>query len=340
MSFKKVSLKDISLELGVSKSLVSFVMNGKAKEMRVSDAMAEKVLAKAAEMGYKANPMAQALRTGKSNTIGLVVADISNQFYAKIARSLEDEAIKHGYHVIFGSSDEDDKKSSEIIQLFYEQKVDGLIISPAKGDQKDILRLQKSGFPVVLIDRYFNADESNVVAVNNITGSYEIVKRLIENGNKRIGYVTHKTSSSVVKFRYQGYANALQESGIELDSSLIRKVAHTNNENEIQITVKELLENERLEAIFFFNNNLAIEGGKIIRDFNKGKLRKVKIGSFDSSRYLDLLDVPYVAAVQQVEELGKVAMRLLLEQINSEVQLNKKEIINVVLVDKLTSSKD
>lgn len=337
MSFKKVSLKDISLELGVSKSLVSFVMNGKAKEMRVSDVMAEKILAKALEMGYKANPMAQALRTGKSNTIGLIVADISNQFYSKIARSIEDEAIEHGYHVIFGSSDEDDKKSSELVQLFYDQKVDGLIISPAKGDRKNILKLQKSGFPIVLLDRYFMDNESNVVVVNNITGSYEIVKRLIENGNKKIGYVTHNTKSSVVKFRYQGYIKALAEFGLKLDSKIIKEVAHNSNENEIQLAVKDLVEHHDLDAIFFFNNNLAIEGGKIIRAYNKGEVQNIEIGSFDSSRYLDLLDVPYVSAVQQVEELGKVAMRLLLEQINSEVQLNKKEIIDIILIDKLLS---
>ena len=337
MNFKKVSLKDISLELGVSKSLVSFVMNGKAKEMRVSDVMAEKILAKAEEMGYKANPMAQALRTGKSNTIGLIVADISNQFYSKIARSIEDEAIEHGYHVIFGSSDEDDKKSSELIQLFYEQKVDGLIISPAKGDRKTIVKLQNDGFPIVLLDRYFVDNESNVVAVNNITGSYEIMKRLVEHGNKKIGYVTHKTSSSVVRFRYQGYVEALDKFELELDRSIIREVPHSSNENEIQSAVRDLVENHDLDAIFFFNNNLAIEGGKIIRDFNKGASKTIEIGSFDSSRYLDLLDVPYVAAVQQVEELGKVAMRLLFEQINSEVQLNNKEIIKVVLIDKLLS---
>ena len=92
-----------------------------------------------------------------------------------------------------------------------------------------------------------------------------------------------------------------------------------------------------MDAIFFFNNNLAIEGGKIIRAYNKGEVQNIEIGSFDSSRYLDLLDVPYVSAVQQVEELGKVAMRLLLEQINSEVQLNKKEIIDIILIDKLLS---
>lgn len=340
MNLKKVNLKDISEELGVSKSLVSFVMNGKAKEMRVSDVMAERILAKAEEMGYKANPLAQALRTGKSKTIGLIVADISNQFYAKIARNIEDEATKRGYHVIFGSSDENDKRSSELVNLFYEKQVDGLIISPTKGDRENIIKLQNDGFPIVLLDRYFSDNESNIVVANNVTGSYEIVKRLIENGNKKIGYVTHKTDSSVVKFRYQGYARAIEEFGLELNNKIIREVAHSNNKEEIKEVVKDLIEHNGLDAIFFFNNNLAIEGGKIIREYNKDSTRNVEIGCFDSSRYLELLDIPYVSAVQQVEELGKVSMRLLLQQMNSTSQLNEKKVIKATLIDRLLSAKD
>lgn len=336
MAFKKVSLKDISNELGVSKSLVSFVMNGRAKEMRVSDSMAQKILEKAEEMGYKANPMAQALRTGKSNTIGLIVADISNTFYAKIARSIEDEASEHGYHVIFGSSDEDDKRSSELINLFYDKKIDGLIISPTKGDRNNIIKLQDSGFPVVLLDRYFSDNESNIVVANNISGSYEIVKRLIQHGNKKIGYVTHKTDSSVVRFRHSGYVQALEEFNLKVNNNIVRKVSHINNEEEIGVVVKDLIENHDIDAVFFFNNTLAIEGGKILRSYNKGSEKEIEIGCFDSSRYLELLDIPFVAAVQQVDELGKASMRLLLQQMNSETLLNEKKVLKAKLIDRLT----
>ncbi len=335
MGFKKVSLKDISKELGVSQSLISFVMNGKAKEMRVSDAMVEKILKKADEMGYKANPMAQALRTGKSNTIGLIVADISNSFYSKIARSIEDEATEHGYHVIFGSSDESDKRSTELINLFYDKKIDGLIISPAKGDRDNLLKLQNDGFPIVLIDRYFSENESNIVVANNLSGSYEIVKRLIKNGNKKIGYITHGTDSSVVRYRYQGYVQALEEFELELNHQIIREVSHINNEKEIESNVKDLIENHDIDSIFFFNNTMAIEGGKIIREYNKLSGRNLGIGCFDSSRYLELLDIPYVSAVQQVEKLGEVSMRLLMRQINSVSQLNEKKVLTARLIDKL-----
>lgn len=335
MSYKRVSLKDIAKELGVSKSLVSFVMNGRAKEMRVSDVMTEKILSKAKEMGYRANPLAQSLRTGKTHTIGLIVADISNQFYSKIARSVEDEAYLNNYYVIFGSSDESDQRSSELIDLFYSKKIDGLIISPTKGDQKKIVKLQRSGFPIVLLDRYFSNNKNNVVVANNISGSYEIVKRLIENGSKKIGYITHRTNSSVVHHRYLGYKRAINEYGIKLDNEIIREVNHINNEKEVKFAVNDLVKNYNVDAIFFFNNTLAIEGGKVLAEFNKKSKFNIVIGCFDSSRYLELFDIPFVSAVQQVEKLGKVSMSLLLKQIKSEKQLNEKRILNANLIDRL-----
>ena len=335
MSLKKVSLEDISKELGVSKSLVSFVMNGKAKEMRVSDSMIEKVLLKAKEMNYKANPMARALRTGKSHTIGLIVADISNSFYSKIAKSIENEASKKGYHVIFGSSDESDKKSGELIDLFYNKRIDGLIISPTNGDKENLIKLRESGFPVVLIDRYFKDVESNMVIANNLKGTYDIVNKLIKNGNKKIGYVTHSTESTVVEFGYKGYVKAMEEFGIALNNNIIKEVSHANNEKETRIVVTKMIEIDKVDAIFFFNNNLAIEGGKVVRNFNKNNTKNIEIGCFDSSRYLELLDVPFVSAVQKVEELGKISMKLLLLQMKSKSQLNAKEILNAELIDRL-----
>jgi len=323
------------LELGVSKSLVSFVMNGKAKEMRVSDAMAEKIILKAKQIGYKANPMAQALRTGKTQTIGLIVADISNSFYSKIARSIENSASKNGYHVIFGSSDESGIKSKELINLFFAKRIDGLIISPTIEDKDHIVKLQEHGIPVVLIDRYFKDIKTNMVISNNLNGTFHIVKRLIENGNKKIGFITHNTITTATEYRVKGYQKALKKFGIPYDVDIIREVPHINNRIETENSVRELIELQKVDAIFFFNNTIALEGGKIIRDVNKKKLRNIEIGCFDSSSYLELLDVPYIAAVQQVEEIGNTAIKLLFLQMESKLNIITKKVLKVKLIDKL-----
>lgn len=332
---KRVSLETISKELGVSKTLISFVLNGKAEEMKISPIMVEKVLKKVKELNYKGNPMARALRTGKSNTIGLIVADISNSFYSRLARSIEDEASKNKYHVIFGSSDENDKKSSELINLFYDRRIDGLIISPTRGDMDNLVSLQNRGFPIVLLDRYFLNVKSNIVVANNLGGAYDIVKRLIKRGNRKIGYVTHRTRSSVVELRFKGYIKALKEFEIELDNNIIKNVEHANNKEEIRMVVKDMIENNDIDAIFFFSNVLALEGGRIVRDFNRKVKKNIDIGCFDSSSHLELLEIPFISAVQQVEELGRMSMELLLLQIKSDSQINQKRVVKAKLVDML-----
>ena len=112
---KKSTIKDIAKELGVSNALVSFVLNGKSKEKRISDEMTARVLEVARNMNYTPNYLAKSLRNGKSNNLGLIIADISNPFFAKLARHVEIEASKYGYKVIFSNSDE--KKSVFTTQL-------------------------------------------------------------------------------------------------------------------------------------------------------------------------------------------------------------------------------
>ena len=324
---KKVSLEDISKELGVSKTLVSFVMNGRAKEKRISEEMTEKVLAKAKEMGYMANYLARALRTGKSNTLGLIMADISNAFFAKLARSIENEANVYGYNVIFGSSDEDSMKSGKLIEVFKNKKVDGLIICPAMGDIKYIKRLQKENYPFVLVDRYFTEVKSNVVVVNNQIGSYEIVNDQIKQGKKKIAMVNFNVGLINMDDRFAGYKEALEANGLELDQSLVKNVSFKNMENETMLAVKDLLEQkDTIDTIYFSNNQLAFLGLKYIIKNNKSVLDKINICSFDSFAVMDLMEIPMVYGTQPIQELGKYAVDLIMKQIDSAT-LQPQEVV-------------
>ena len=115
---KKTSLADIAKSLNVSKALVSIVLNGKGDAHGINEDTQKRVLAKAKELNYKPNAIARGLRTGKSNTLGLIVADISNAFYAKICRAIEEKAWKKGYHLMISSSEENPERESELIRVF------------------------------------------------------------------------------------------------------------------------------------------------------------------------------------------------------------------------------
>ena len=135
---KKIALKDVAQHIGVSAALVSYVLNGKEKEARVGADMAKKIRKAAAELNYQPNLIAKSLKMGKTKTIGLIVADISNPFFSSIARIVEDEAKKHGYVVIFGSSDESADKQLDLIDVFSTRLVDAFIIAPAAGTEDQI----------------------------------------------------------------------------------------------------------------------------------------------------------------------------------------------------------
>src|SRR6476646_8291689 len=149
---KKTSLKDIAQQVGVSTALVSYVLNNQ-KENRISKEVAQKIRDTAKKLNYQTNQIARSLKTNKTHTIGLVVADISNPFFSCLARIIEDEAEKNNYTVLFGSSDENAQKAGKLINVLCNRQVDGLIIAPAENDAVHIKALLEDDIPVVLIDR-------------------------------------------------------------------------------------------------------------------------------------------------------------------------------------------
>nr|WP_227740282.1 LacI family DNA-binding transcriptional regulator [Salegentibacter sp. BLCTC] len=312
-------MADISKELGVSKTLVSFVMNGRAKEKRINDEVAEKVLAKAKELGYKADYLARAMRTGKSQTIGLVMADISNTFFSKLARSIENEAAEHGYNVIFGSSDENHRKSGKLIDVFKDKRVDGLIICPTIGDITHIKKLNKERYPYVLVDRYFNEVSSNHVVVDNYNGSFKIVEDQIQMGRKRIAFVNFNVELINMTERFNGYIDALKSYGYKYDSSIVKNVSFKNIEKETYLAMKELMKiTPKIDTIYFSNNRLAFLGIKYLFENNTINFKKLKLASFDNYEFMHLLQVPIKFGVQPIEELGKSAVDSIMKQINEE----------------------
>src|ERR1700712_340567 len=174
---RKTSLKDIAAAVGVSTALVSYVLNNK-KEGRINKQVAEKIRATALAMHYRTNQIARSLKTSKTNTIGLILADISNPFSAALARFIEDAADKFNYTVIFGSSDENPEKYKKILNALVNRQAEGLILSPPEHAEQQISMLQQQQIPFVLIDRYFPGIETNHVVLDNYKAAFEGTQHL------------------------------------------------------------------------------------------------------------------------------------------------------------------
>src|SRR5690606_38947830 len=202
---KRILISDIAKALGISVTTVSFILNDKAKEKRISEALTKRVLDYVKKVGYKPNELAKSLRTGKTKILGLIIEDISNPFFANIARYIETKAYSRGYRIIYCSTENNSEKAIEFIQLFRDRHVDGYLITPPVGIQDTVAELIEQGLPVVLFDRYFPELPTDYVIVQNKQGALEATNHLIEQGFKRIAFVTSTSQQTQMRDRMEGY---------------------------------------------------------------------------------------------------------------------------------------
>ena len=322
---KRVSLKDIAQKVGVSTALVSYVLNNK-KEGRINKEVAQKIRDTAKELNYRTNLLARSLKANKTYTIGLIVADISSPFSSGMARIIEDEASKLNYTVIFGSSDENAVKFGKLVDTFLTRQVDGLIIAPPENPEDQIFRLRQQGLPFVLFDRYCPSVNTNYVALDNYTASYNAVKYMIESGCKRPAIVTYNSMLFHMQERVRGYSSALKLGGIDAHKCWIKKVNNHSPKGAIEKAVQELLSmDEPADAILFGSNSIAVHGVKYINGLPLKVPKDLSLITFDETEALDLFYAPLTYIKQPMREMGQQVTKILLDCIgknNKVTQIN------------------
>lgn len=316
----KTSLKDIAKIVGVSIPLVSYVLSNKGKENRVSEKTAKKIREVAKELNYHPNWNARSLKTNKTRSIGVIVADISNPFFSNLARTIEDEAFSQDYTVIFGSSDEKVEKFNKVLDFLKMRQVDGFIIAAPEGSKEIISELAKTGIPFVLIDRFFNDLTTNYITVNNYKASIQATNYLLGKGNKKIGAVLYNSTLHHYKERHQGYIEALKQAGLPVDAALIKKIDHGSLKSEMKRVVKELVQDAGVDAIYFHTNTLAEEGLTQMLGLDRKILKKVDVVVFDQNSSYNFLEDPIPYLHQPIKEIGQKALRILIEQIKEPDQ--------------------
>jgi LacI family transcriptional regulator len=315
---KKVSISDIARKAGVSVSTVSFVMNDKAVKMRISREVIEKVEHVAREMGYRPNQLARGLRTGKTKTIGLIVENISNAFFATLAKTIEDEAKKYDYKVVYCSTDNDEEKARELINMLSQRQVDGYIITPTQHLAEDIRRLQAENKPVVLIDRYFPQHEDiPAVLVDNYEGVAQGTEYLLEKGYRKIALVSIESEMAHMKDRLQAYYDKMASHGIVVDERLIKIIAYQMDRETALKEIKVLLSGAggRPDAVFFLTNYLGVLGIEAIKDLDIKVPEQLAVLCFDDNDIFRLYN-PTISVIRQpIEAIGQKAMVALIERL-------------------------
>ncbi len=215
---KKVTLVDVALHAGVSRATASLVLRGSPL---VAKKTKEQVLASMQALGYVYNRAAANLRSQKSRSIGLVVTDITNPFFAELAISIESQLFEAGYTVMLGNTLDHLEHQNRLLHVMQGHQVDGLLLCPAEGSSRQTLDLLASWrLPCVLIARYLENSLADYAGADNIAGAEMAVDHLVERGHRRIAFLGGLSGSSARHDRYTGYQNALQRHGLSVDPLL------------------------------------------------------------------------------------------------------------------------
>ncbi len=326
---RKTSLKEIARLAGVSASTVSLILNGKAQQVRISKDLEKKVMEIARKEGYTPNQIAISLRTGKSNILGLVVESISGQFFASLAKVIEDEADRNGYRVVYCSTDNNPKKGNDLLRMLSNRQVDGYLVTPVQGMEEEVKRLVDEKKPLVLIDSVFPTLNVPSVMVDNYKGVKEGMECLVKKGYKRIAFVTIDLPLEQVKRREKAYLDSMKKNRIRMEKELLIKVPYTQQHEKLIVTIaKSLKKIKKPEAIFFATNYLGIAGLESLRKLKWNIPDDIAVISFDDESLFKLVP-PGISSIQQpIDDIAKTAIQLLLQQLSKpSVLKNSKEIL-------------
>lgn len=324
---KKIFLKDIAKQLNLSKATVSLVLNGKGDEIKISQETQQKIINYAKEHNYVPNQLARGLSRGKSETIGLIIPNISDTFYAEIASSIEKKAETHGYTVVFSSSYESPKREKNLIRSMLNRQVDGLIIASTQQNEKEIELLKKNNFPFVLIDRHYPNSETNYVIVDNYNAVKNATQHLLRLGRKKVAFVTLKLDLEAIKQRLLGYKAAINEF-TKTDGHIIYKELDPEKyKDDMSKTITDLITINQVDGIIFSTHYLTAMGIRELKSMEVKIPEEIAIISFDEMKAFDLVEPPVTCITQPREDLGYLAVDILLNEINKNKNEQKKNIV-------------
>lgn len=320
---KKITIKDVAREAGVSVTLVSFVMNAKmGKDGRldcpVNPETAARVLEVAKRLGYRRNVAAASLRSGRSDTIAVITTDISNNFFAGISRYIEDKAVQYGYTVLFGSSDENPDKLDHVMDTVLAYNIDGIIVAPVPGGERAINRAIEAKVPVVLLDRDMEGAEDvegvGKVLLDDVEAGEMATNLLYEKGYRKIEMISYDLGISSIAERETGYRKVMEKYGLDVH---VNCTTYGDPENQIPDIINDALA-RGVEAFFLPTYSLT---AMVIRVMNKLHLRTPRdlgIVAFDESDLYCLGPSTIAHIVQPLRQLGEKSVEVLHSMIEGE----------------------
>ncbi|MBZ9684955.1 LacI family transcriptional regulator [Clostridium estertheticum] len=325
------SIKDVAREAGVSIATVSRVLNdidvvNEDTKKKVKDAIKK--------LSYRPNIVARSLKTQKSSTIGIIIPDISNQFYPEIVRGCEDVANIYNYNIMLCNADLDVDKEMEALRILKEKMIDGVIYMSNSIEQNIISLIKELEMPTVLVE---TTDADGIfpsVSIDNITAASDAVKYLINKGNKKIAYVGTTTDKvNALSKRYTGYKKGLEEMEINLDKEIVYFGGVKARDGYAGINT--ILDNgTKVDAVFCASDEIAMGVINALRDRDIKVPGDVDVMGFDDIYSASIFYPKLTTVSQPMYDMGSVSMRMLIKSINNLVVEEKHFILPYKIVER------
>jgi LacI family transcriptional regulator len=306
-------MRDVAERAGVSVSTVSHVINN---TRAVSEKSRKRVLEAMEELGYKPNALARSLRRRKTNTLGMIVPDSANPFFAEIARAIEDASFAKNYSVILCNSEGDLEKQQAYTNVLIENRVAGILFVAAGVSTELVNDLRQRRVPLVVIDREVPGVEVDTVMTNHAEGGCLATRHLIELGHRRIACITGDSEVSPSAERVTGYRQALEERGLPFDESLVIK-GNFQYESGYEATCQLLSLEPPPTAIFACNDLMAVGCISAARECGLRVPDNVSVVGFDDVRLASFTNPPLTTVAQSKVEIGALATKMLLERLQN-----------------------
>ncbi|MDD5468784.1 MAG: LacI family DNA-binding transcriptional regulator [Anaerolineales bacterium] len=308
----KVTIKDVAKHAGVSPATAARVVGGYGY---VAEETRRKVQEAVRVLGYRPNTIARSMVTKSTRTIGVVITDITNPFFAQLVRSIEEVAWQRGYTLILANTDEDSQREQAVLNALLEKRVDAFILVPASSQSLPHLHdLVRQEAPVVLVDRAVEGLAVDMVMVDNEAGAYQAVRHLIDLGHRRIGIVLDKLDITTNKERLKGYRRALQESGLSAEAVPIQS-CHYTSQSAYQVVNRMLGEPGQPTALFTANNFMTIGALKAVQEAGLRVPEDIALVGFDDLEWTQLNAPQLTIVAQPVTQMGEIAAQIIISRL-------------------------
>lgn len=313
-----MNIKELAKEIGVSIATISRVINNSGY---VSEETRKKVVQAIEDYQYVPNAIARSLSTKDSRSIGVIIADIENEFFSAIISGINEVAEKNGYNIHFMGSGESIQSEHKFLETVEKQRLAGVIMTPISEEDNitrgKLIKMQENGVPVILVDRDITRAKFDGVFVDNIAGASDGVEELIKAGHSKIAIITGPDTSKPGKERLQGYIRAMNKAGLPISESYIVS-GDFKIEKAYQCTEK-LLQLEDPPTAVFTSNNLTTLGCLKYLTEKKMKIgQQISIVGFDDIETLKIIGYKLSVVARDAKQQGREAMSLMLKRLKEK----------------------